>query len=117
MSIEFIRKESLSKEELKNYEEAIALIKNKKNPYTKKPSKVAEKVSRYINSFDIPMHTKCWKYYKVRPQKIVLGHENEYCGYVEGFDGYLYTKSWVDFLIKKLADQNEFEKVRSFSVH
>ncbi|MGK7897705.1 MAG: DUF3644 domain-containing protein [Xenococcus sp. (in: cyanobacteria)] len=115
MCIEFIKKEHLTKDELKEYEEAIVLIKNKTNPYKFKPGRVIELVKKTISSFNtIWLHTQCWKYYKARPKNNDPTYKGEYCGWIEGFDGYLYTQSWVNFLIEKLADQEEYEKIKTF---
>jgi hypothetical protein len=114
MSIEFIKQEGLTEEELKEYENAIVLIKNKSNPYKLKPNKVTELVQKKINQFKIHIHTRCWKYYNARPQNNNSNYKSEYCGWVEGFDGYLYTESWVNFLIKKLSNEIEFKKVEKY---
>lgn len=60
------------------------------------------------------IHTQCRKYYNARPQDEDVNYKGEYCGWSEGFDGYLYTQSWIDFLVKKLADKEEFKQVKNF---
>ena len=114
MCVEFVKQECLTKEQLKEYEKAIVLIKSKKNPYILKPGKVTKLVKCEIPLFSIYLHTKCWKYYKARPRNNKLNHKNEYCGWAEGFDGYLYTQYWVDFLIKQLQKREELNRIRHY---
>ena len=52
-------------------------------------------------------HTQLRKKYKARPQKINKSFQGKYAAYVEGFDGYLYTMEWVDFLISILNKERE----------
>lgn len=80
MSIEFVKQENLTKEELREYEHGIVLIKNKSNPYRYKPGKVTELVKKQIDKFTISIHTRCWKYYGARPQKNDLNYKGKYCG-------------------------------------
>jgi hypothetical protein len=62
---------------------------------------------------DLHVHTRAWKYYKVRPSR-GDGHPErtrpEYCLYDENED-YVYTKAWVDKLAKDLADPAEYQRV------
>ena len=114
MCIEFVKQECLTEEEMQEYEKGIVLIKNKKNPYKFKPGKVTKLVKNKLGSFNIWMHTQCWKCYKARPIGDDRQHKGEYCGWIEGFDNYLYTQSWIDFLITKLTDREELERVKRF---
>ena len=50
------------------------------------------------------VHTKFWKKFKARPQSKKTDFKGKHAGYVEGFDGYLYTKNWVDFLIEEIKN-------------
>lgn len=112
LAVEFINVDKLSAEEVKMYEEGVAFIKGIESPYKLKPKKVVSMVQKNIPEFNMVLHTKCWKYFNVRPHEVKAGYKGEFCAYVEGFDGYLYSKKWVDYLLKKLVDENVLLKVR-----
>ena len=60
------------------------------------------------------MHTRAWKYYKVRPAKADPHPERtipEYCVYDDVHEDYVYTPTWVEKLARDLSDGDEFEKV------
>jgi hypothetical protein len=99
LAVTFVNAEGLSEEELDSYEQGIALIKGLENPYKYRPGQVVELVKKHNSSFHMSNHTALWKKHKARPNKPKPSHKNEYCGYVSGFDGYLYSQKWVDFLI------------------
>ncbi len=86
------------------------------NPGKLKPSQVAHKVKKRIGRpFSTNHHTAAWKYYKVResgndPTKC----ETKYCQYDDVHESYVYTEDWVEFLVLKLADQKEYEKVITY---
>ena len=104
LAVTFVKAEELSDAELTSYEQGIALIKGVENPYQYRPGQVVELVKKSVANFHMTAHTRAWQKYKARPtEKGVKNHRNEYCGYVSGFEGYLYTKKWVDFLVKELA--------------
>jgi hypothetical protein len=70
--------------------------------------------------FNQTTHNRCWKKYKVRPER-QSSHpdltESKYCIYDKNRkDYYLYTQAWVDFLIDKLTDENEFQSLREINV-
>jgi hypothetical protein len=116
LSIEFINTNKLSDEELRSYEQGIAFIKGVESPYKLKPSKVVESIKEHIPSFNTSIHTKCWKFYKARPNHINEKFKGEYAGYMEGFDGYLYSVAWVNFLISEMVDPEKIQKVRAHRI-
>ena len=103
LAIEFVNALDLDPDELKDYNQGIALIKGVDSLYKLRPGKVVEKVREYFPDFNMSMHTQHWKQYKARPSINKPSFKGKYAGYIEGFDGYLYTKSWVDFLIEVLT--------------
>lgn len=103
LAIEFLDAKNLSGDELQNYNRGIALIKGVELPYKLKPKRVVEKVKEHIPHFNMASHTRAWKQYKARPSKINQNYKGKHAGYVEGFDGYLYTEEWVKFLIEKYS--------------
>lgn len=103
LAIEFVNAKDLDDDELRNYNQAIALIKGVESQYKLRPGKVVERVKKHVDYFNMAAHTSCWKEYKARPSGIKKKFKGKYAAYVEGFDGYLYSNDWVDFLIKELT--------------
>ncbi len=113
MTMEFVRFN-----DVENHQGMIAVIKekrSKKSVYKFRPSHVVERVSENLNrEFNQYLHTKAWKYYDVRPsgsEKIGKTKE-EYCGFLEGHEGYLYTQQWIDFLVKELSDDKKYNTLK-----
>ncbi|SPZ23603.1 Protein of uncharacterised function (DUF3644) [Providencia rettgeri] len=111
LAIEFINVNNLSPDELEKYESGIAFIKNVENQFKLKPTKVVSSVQTKEKNFNITTHTKFWKYYGVRPVADDKKFRGKYCGFVEGFDGYLYCQEWVRFILAVYKDKNELKKV------
>ncbi len=68
------------------------------------------KNGRSRNKFVMDTHTRCWKKYKVRPEKSAKNPsltQKEFCVYDEAHEDYLYTEDWVSFLIGKLKENEE----------
>ncbi|WP_252736147.1 hypothetical protein [Aestuariibacter sp. A3R04] len=103
---------SLSEDQLQNYEQAVAFIKGVENPFKLKPSRVVELVSKEIPNFNMTLHTKCWKFYEARPRETDKSYKGEYSAYVEGFDGYLYSMKWVKFLRGELKEDGKLAQVK-----
>jgi hypothetical protein len=106
----------LSVEQLANYEQGVAFIKGIESPFKLRPAKVVEIVNSKIDGFNMALHTKCWKFYNARPREMNQNFKSEYAGYVEGFDGYLYSKQWANFLITNLKDEQELSKVKQQAI-
>jgi hypothetical protein len=97
----------------------IIAIKQKNSPkYYLRPKQVSDKVSRNINKrFDPYLHTKAYKFYKVRClQKNPKHQNNSFCGWMNGYDNYLYSDAWVDYLTEKLSYESEYNKLLSAKV-
>lgn len=89
-----------------------------------KPSQVAKKVQlglgspkitrggKVVAKFNLDTHARCWRKYKVRPPS---GSESpqetdwKYCIYDKLHNDYGYTQAWVDFLVEKLKEPEEFD--------
>ncbi|EGS73956.1 DUF3644 domain-containing protein [Vibrio cholerae] len=112
IAVEFINVNKLTEEELQNYEQGVAFIKGIENPYKLKPSKVMALVREEVPSFNMLLHTKCWKYFEARPRDNVPAFKGGYASFIEGFDGYLYTKQWVKFLTTELKKPEVLAKVK-----
>lgn len=116
MAVEFINFDSLSEEELHNYEQAVAFIKGVENPFRLKPSRVVELVEKKIADFNMTQHTKCWKYYQARPRELDRNYKGEYASFMEGFDGYLYSMKWVKFLREELKDKEKLCAIKGQAI-
>jgi len=72
------------------------------------------RVGGEANKFTSGTHTACWKKYKVRPAH---GDSNphapnpEFCVYDSLHGDYGYTNAWVDFLVKKMSDEQEYSSL------
>ena len=117
-AIEFIKYDPSQPESFINVEKEVTLIKEKTvqvaNQGYLKPSDVCKKVKEQIDrDFKINLHTKAWKYYKVRKKgHQAAGCKTEFCHYDEPHKDYIYTKKWVDFLVEKLKDDQEYENIK-----
>lgn len=132
LPIQFIQYDKLTDSEKKNVERIAALVKTKlekipvRNNTYMLPKEVISQVQsklgdpkinsggREINLFNSTTHTRCWKKYKVRPLKKSDNHlktKVKYCVYDSAFDQYMYTPEWVNFLVNKMKDENEFNSL------
>lgn len=111
LAIEFINVNNLSEDEIQQYESGIAFIKNVENQFKLKPKVVVSLVKKKEKSFNITTHTKFWKYYEARPIENDKKFKGKFCGYIEGFDGYLYCQEWVRFILEVYKDKKELKKV------
>jgi len=123
VAIEFINYDSTKPEEMEKYKRAVMFFKEKYIPVSNldkyKPWVIVEEVKKKIPDFTMGTHTKAWKYYKVRPNGKSSQPEkckSEYSCYDKPHDDYVYTKAWIDFLVKKLSDKKEMKKVKKFSI-
>ena len=65
--------------------------------------------------FNTRDHTKAWKLYSVRPNSHgASGCKIEYCQYSEAFNRFVYTEQWVTFLIRKVQDPQEYQKIKNY---
>ncbi|MFT6132061.1 MAG: hypothetical protein ACJAW2_000774, partial [Shewanella sp.] len=112
LAVEFINVNKLNDNEMENYERGVAFIKGIESPFKLKPGKVVTIVKEKIKDFNPTLHTKCWKYYNARPREMVITFKGEYAAYSEGFDGYLYSRRWAEFLIRQLRNKDEIARVR-----
>jgi hypothetical protein len=116
IAVEFLNVNNLSDEEIANYEQGVAFIKGIENPFKLKPSKVVELVAKKVKGFNMTLHTKCWKFYESRPREIETTFKGEYSSYIEGFDHYLYSMKWINFLIKELKNKQKMTDVKSQAI-
>ncbi len=83
--------------------------------YIYRPSHVASEVARIAKiDFGTGMHTKAWKFYKVRPQEKRLNYKSEIVEYKSAENDYRYSQAWINFLASKMRDKEEYGKVANF---
>jgi len=121
VAIEWIDMESLPTERQSEVDRLIAIIKEKtvavRNPATLRPKEVCERIQDNlgITPFNPSYHhARCWKHYGVRPPTDSPNPaqcDTRYCQYDPTFNAYVYTEAWVDFLVEKLGDPSELERV------
>ncbi len=112
LSIEFIKTDNLTEDQLENYKNVVAFIKGIEHPYKFKPGKVVELVSKKISGFNMHLHTKSWKYYQARPNVLDPKFKDKYAGFIEGYDSYLYSSKWIDFLVSEFSDKSKLNIVK-----
>lgn len=71
---------------------------------------------KQVDKFNSDTHTRCWKKYKVRPDETQKKRspekvKAEYCVYDHANDCYLYKKAWVDFLVEKMLNDDEYNSL------
>ena len=67
-----------------------------------------------MDKFNIDTHSRCWKKYGIRPETGSAHPErtdSKYCVYDSMNKNYGYTQAWVDFLIEKMKDDNEYNSL------
>jgi hypothetical protein len=115
-AIEFINYDPNNPEEMEKHEKITALIKEKQvpvlNPGKFKAGDVSEEIHSRLGIIFNPsyQHAKCWKYYKIRPERGNLQpHKTnvKYCQYDATHKDYVYTQDWIDFLVSELSDENK----------
>lgn len=81
--------------------------------YHLKPSDVVTAVKQKSNrtGFKVNLHTNCWKKYGVRPKTKDPGFKNEYALFDDAHKDYVYSEKWVDFLVGKFANDEEYESI------
>lgn len=122
-TLEFIKYDPSNPGETEKYNHLIAAVKEKQVPMNGfRAGYVAKKVYEALKS-KMPVgwrfnasshHVRCWKYYKIRPFSKDANPEKtdlRYCYYDSTFEQYGFTQLWIDFLIKKLSDIKEYDRV------
>ena len=98
----------------------ISLVKDRQIPVVHagmhKPGGVAVLVSERLGRpFSIHNHTQAWKVYGVRGPGIQPELcEVKYCQFDTVHGDYVYTEAWVNDLVKRLSEPEEYERVVAF---
>lgn len=118
-SVEVISTKNLDEEQQDRIKKLNILIKEKKIPIVNldyyRPSEVVKQVqSRLTYKISMNTHSAAWKYFKVRPSGNSKEKEKtiaEYCVYNKTHNDYLYTKAWIEKLIKELSILSGYKKI------
>ena len=118
-AIEFVHFDAIDEEKRANLKRINVLIREKRIPVVnlegKKPKEVVEEVSRSLPfEFKMNHHVMAWKHFKVRPPRNSKKpeHTNQtHCLYDSAHKDYLYTKAWVEHLIRELSDPLRFQQI------
>jgi len=117
----FVRLEDLDDEQRAALSQVQTIIREKQVSVADlgalKPTQVAARVRAAIGrDFLIHHHTQAWKFYAVRPDTGAADPattKTDFCRWNDVFRQYVYTEAWVNFLIKKLADEDIYREVTS----
>lgn len=127
LPVQFFHYDTLTPEQQVEVEKFAALVKFKNvgalNAGLLKPGEVVKAVQaglgnikierngKQIDKFNTDTHTRCWKHYKARPKSGVKKPDQTnpaYCSYDKAHKDYLYTQAWVNYLIDKMANEDEY---------
>ncbi|MDY6865855.1 MAG: DUF3644 domain-containing protein [Halobacteriota archaeon] len=123
LAVEFVHYDPTNVDEMEKYKKAVVLLRDKHVPVVNldkfRPGEVVEEIKKTIPEFTMNVHTKAWKYYRVRPESASSNPENcntKYCVYDRTHKDYVYTDTWIRFLINKLSDEKEMETVKKVTI-
>jgi len=101
----------------------IELIKEKRIPVANqgkfRPSDVCAILNERLGKkITMDMHTRAWKCYKARKSgRQPEGCNPEFCQYDVVHKDYVYTDKWVEYLVRKLKNTKEFERVKNYEIN
>lgn len=116
--LKFVHPKDEGADEIKN-----VLIKKEISDklYPHKPSVatalIAERSGKKFNSRN---HTQAWRKLDVRPRNGVAQPENtnpDYCIYHAAHTDYTYSDKWIDFVVSFIADEQNYEELKAFSLN
>jgi hypothetical protein len=121
LAVEFVRYDSLEPDEAEKFERIVTLIKEKQIPVANLDKMRAGQVAKQVEDAIKPRkftasnhHARCVYFYKIRPPKgspNPAACDNRYCFYDAAHNDYVYTKAWVDLLVKEMSDPAKYESV------
>lgn len=119
VSVEFIRVDEASEHELDRLEKLNVLIREKHIPIQnldllKAGQVVAELSERLPHRITMHVHTECWRHFDARPPTRSAHPEytlQQYCVFDRAHSDYLYTRAWVEKLVRELEDPDDFEQI------
>jgi hypothetical protein len=75
---------------------------------------VAELNSRLAHRINMHVHIQAWRYFEVRPATGSAHPERtlqQYCLYDTAHSDYLYTRAWIEKLVRELKGAQDFERI------
>ena len=119
VSIEFVKVDEASPEELSRLEKLNVLIREKKIPIANldlmRPGQVVAKVNeRSTFKMNINSHADAWRFFKARPSsgaKDPAACKPDFCVYDEAHKDYLYTSAWVERCIDSFCDKDRVRQI------
>jgi len=99
----------------------IAAIKERKvtigeDIYKFRPTRISIIVQKQIGKkFSLNMHTKAWKFYRIRPKE-KKEYKSEYSEYKQAENDYRYSQAWIDFLVTKLSKPSEYQHLTQIRI-
>lgn len=132
LPIQFFQWDKLSEEEKKTTRRIAALVHQKHtevpvvNADLLKPKDVVkmvqegfgnkqiQKAGKQVDYFNMTTHTRAWQKYGVRPSnksRTPSKTNKSYCIYDQAHNDYLYKHEWVDYLLDKLKDEDEYRSL------
>ncbi|GAA1217753.1 DUF3644 domain-containing protein [Rhodoglobus aureus] len=110
-SMTFVRESELDDSERKVLDQVRTVIREKQVPVdslgSMRAGQVVDAVRERVPNFTMHWHTRAWKFFNARPDtknKNRTSTRSDFCRYSAPFEQYVYTQSWVDFLIRKFGD-------------
>jgi hypothetical protein len=118
LALEFIRLENLSEAERQQLEGRFVAIRDRQVEVTIKdkikPGQVVFEVRKLLPWFNQYHHQMAARHFNVHPQYGSAKPEDteaKYCVYVEPFKAYVYTKAWVQKLLREFQTSIAYEKI------
>ncbi len=117
LAVEFVKLDAENAEELKELQRQIVAIREKQVPVTnanllKVKEVVLEVAAKLGKPFNRTHHARAWRRYEVRKANFdAVGCDAKYCIPDPLHKDYGYTPEWVEFLVKKLSDANEYAAI------
>lgn len=124
VAVEFVRWSELSEEDKANYDQLVAIIKEKvvkkeaANAGKLKPGDVLEQVeARCDVKINFTEHKYLYYVFSIRPiseeDRDPFDTDTKYCHYDEAHGDYIYQESWVDFIVSALrSDKVTLEQIK-----
>ena len=120
IAFEFVKYDPSNPDDMAALEKQVTLIRERQVPVANagmyKPSQVAKLVEAKIGrSFSVYNHTKAWKMYEVRASgEDPKACNIKYCQFDTVHHDYVYTQEWVDFLVRKLGNEEEYNRLLAY---
>lgn len=118
----FVREDELTDDQRAAVEQVRTIIREKHVPVEDlnryKAGEVVEHVApRLDRPFNEYMHTQAWRAFGVRPRDGAVdpaATKPQFCVYNAAFKAYTYTPAWVEYLVRHLSIDAEYDAVRAW---